>query len=97
MFTVLEMDAGPIIAQYERILRGDEKAPALLEELFDEGTQLLLNQMPAILDGSVKSTPQDSAKASHASKMSKQEGTTFFTENAVRVHNKVSSVVQLEN
>mmetsp|Transcript_6335 Transcript_6335/g.19127 ORF Transcript_6335/g.19127 Transcript_6335/m.19127 type:complete len:374 (+) Transcript_6335:58-1179(+) len=89
MFTVLEMDAGPIVSQVEVELNGDEKAPELLKRLFDIGTDEVIRVMPKIFSGKIETRDQNASEASHAAKMSKDEGTTAFTENAVRVHNKV--------
>ena len=36
LYTVLKMDAGPIIYQNERHLKGHEKSPELIIELFEE-------------------------------------------------------------
>eukprot|EP00188_Purpureofilum_apyrenoidigerum_P001669 Plantae.Rhodophyta-Purpureofilum_apyrenoidigerum.ctg1944.p1 GENE.Plantae.Rhodophyta-Purpureofilum_apyrenoidigerum.ctg1944~~Plantae.Rhodophyta-Purpureofilum_apyrenoidigerum.ctg1944.p1 ORF type:complete len:374 (-),score=78.73 Plantae.Rhodophyta-Purpureofilum_apyrenoidigerum.ctg1944:1576-2697(-) len=89
MFTVLEMDAGPIASQVEIELTGDEKAPDLLHHLFDIGIDEVIRIMPKVFAGEIQPQEQDGSKATHAAKMSKEEGTTAFTENAVRVHNKV--------
>ena len=40
-FTVLKMDAGPLLRQEERPLVGDEQEPPLLLELFERGTEPL--------------------------------------------------------
>mmetsp|Transcript_44373 Transcript_44373/g.172499 ORF Transcript_44373/g.172499 Transcript_44373/m.172499 type:complete len:364 (-) Transcript_44373:1494-2585(-) len=89
MFTVLEMDAGPIISQREVTLKGDEKSHELLDSLFDIGTDEVLNVIPSIFDATVEPVEQDHSKATHADKMRKEEGVTAFTENAVRIHNKI--------
>lgn len=92
MFTVLAMDAGPIVSQREIVLTGDESAPELLDHLFEIGAEEVLAVMPSIFDRSVQVTKQDHDKATHAPKMSKEEGRTVFAENAERVHNKVKTV-----
>lgn len=88
-FTVLKMDAGPVVAQTTRVLEGDERAPDLLESLFEQGTDDLLRVLPSVWDGSVDCWPQDEANASHAPKLDKQEARLTFTETARIVHNKV--------
>lgn len=94
LFTVFEMDAGPIAAQTELKLDGNEKATDLLPLLFDQGTDLLLKQLPDVFSGAKQQdgdgcSMQDDAAATHAAKMSKEEGELWFTENAVYAHNKV--------
>jgi methionyl-tRNA formyltransferase len=52
LFTVFEMDAGPIAAQTQFALKGRAKADELLPVLFDMGTDLLLNVLPEVFAGS---------------------------------------------
>lgn len=89
LYTVLKMDAGPIVTTRTRELKGDELAPDLLEELFVTGTQALLDILPSVWTGSVKMQEQDDAEASHAPKISKDEGRLTFVDNALLVHNRV--------
>lgn len=87
--TVLKMDAGPVVAVRERVLDGNEQAPALLQELFDQGADALLEVLPKVWDGTVNLSEQDEAHATHAAKISKEEARLSFTENARIVHNRV--------
>lgn len=89
LVTVLKMDAGPIIARCTRKLSGDERTPELLEELFDTGTQALLDLFPNVWDGTLSNQFQDDASSTHAPKIAKEEARLSFTENAVMVHNQV--------
>ena len=94
LFTVFEMDAGPIAGQTELVLTGDEKADELLPLLFDQGSDLLLSVLPAVFSGDKAQdgkgcVMQDDTAATHAAKMSKEEGELWFTENAIYSHNKV--------
>ena len=88
LFTVFEMDAGPIAGQTELVLTGDEKADELLPLLFDQGSDLLLSVLPAVFSGDKAQdgkgcVMQDDTAATHAAKMSKEEGELWFTENAI--------------
>ena len=47
-FTVRAMDAGPVLAQEERVVDATVQAPQLLQELFAQGTELLLNTLPQV-------------------------------------------------
>jgi len=94
LFTVFEMDAGPIVGQTEMKLTGDEKTTELLPTLFDQGTDLLLDLLPDVFSGAKQQDGegcvlQDDAAATHAAKMDKTEGELWFTENAAYSHNKV--------
>lgn len=88
-WTVLALDAGPVVAT--RIVRPepDEVAPELLARLFALGTDALLEALPSVWDRSAPGTPQDDAHATHAPKLSKDEARLTFVENARIVHNKV--------
>ncbi|KAL5573914.1 hypothetical protein UlMin_023511 [Ulmus minor] len=90
-FTVRALDAGPIIA-CERLEVDDHiKAPDLLSHLFSEGSKLLIQELPSILDGSAKEKawPQDESKATLAPKMTPEESWLTFDEEALVLHNKV--------
>lgn len=94
LFTVLQMDAGPIAAQEEYELNGNEKATDLLPTLFERGSRLLVDTLPAVWSGEKKQDGtgciiQEEAAVTHAAKMSKEEGELWFTENAKYMHNKV--------
>ncbi|CAM9380448.1 unnamed protein product [Ectocarpus fasciculatus] len=89
-FTVLKMDAGPVVRQTVRELDGSEKAPELLQELFLEGTKQLIDCLPGVWDNTVEKTPQDDAAAVKAAKISVDEARCCFkTTSATTIHNKV--------
>ena len=54
-----------VFVVHSRPLVGSEQEPALLLELFEQGTQLLLGALPSVFDGSCTSVlrPQDDTKA----------------------------------
>ncbi|KAK7365222.1 hypothetical protein VNO80_14109 [Phaseolus coccineus] len=90
-FTVRALDAGPIIAT-ETIQVDDQiKAPDLLELLFRKGSELLIRELPSILDGSarLKAQPQDDSKVTLAPKINPDESWLSFDKEASVVHNKV--------
>lgn len=89
LYTVLKMDAGPIVAKKEKFLLGNEQSPELLSELFQTGTQLLLDALPTVWTGTAQMVPQNHQEATQAPKLSKQEARLSFTENACIVHNKI--------
>ncbi len=70
-YTVRAMDAGPILRQQPVPVDIDVTAPALLHGLFALGTELLLECLPSIWDGSALglAVPQDESRATHAAKV----------------------------
>ncbi len=67
------MDAGPIYSQIIQPLTGSETKPELYQTLAELGTMRLLDNLPAILDGSLKPTPQDGSKATYCNLLSKDD------------------------
>ena len=93
-YTVLEMDAGPVVRRAERVLDGSEKHDVLLVELFHTGAAALLEVLPSVFSGEAcfeRATPQSEyGEPSHAAKVSPEEGNLRFkTENATTLRNKV--------
>ena len=91
-FTVLAMDAGPVLRQVERPLGGDEQAPELLMELFETGTELLLDALPAVWDGSCEAglVAQDGEAATKAPKLTREESELRLDEvSAAAAHHRV--------
>lgn len=90
VFTVLKMDAGPIVKQTELTLTGSEKSPELLLDLFAEGTRQLIDSLPSVFDGSVHRVEQDHSCCTTAPKITVEEGLLDFSKSsALSVHNKV--------
>lgn len=90
VFTVLKMDAGPIIKQITKNLTGNEKATELLPEMFVVGTEELINLLPAIFADNISTTPQDEGQATAAPKLASADARTDFScTNARVIHNKL--------
>ncbi|XP_071731291.1 uncharacterized protein [Rutidosis leptorrhynchoides] len=90
-FTVRALDAGPIIAFQKWDIDDHIKAPELLDLLFAKGSELLLQQLPSIFDGSArtKAREQDDSKATLAPKINQEESWLSFDQEATTLHNKV--------
>ena len=96
-YTVLAMDAGPVLRRATRPLVGDEKHPELLTELFATGTKLLLDALPEVWAGDAAfakgTTPQEElGEIIHAAKVVPDEAWLNFTDpgvDAATHHNKV--------
>eukprot|EP00873_Tetraselmis_striata_P034684 jgi/Tetstr1/454948/TSEL_041809.t1 len=90
-FTVLQMDAGPVLAQEVVELDPNVKAPQLLEELFGLGAALLLRHLDRVWSGEAAeaAAEQDPAGIIHTEKLSKEEALLDFSQPALVLHNKV--------
>ncbi|HEX7484361.1 MAG TPA: methionyl-tRNA formyltransferase [Candidatus Saccharimonadales bacterium] len=65
------MDAGPVYTAKEHALQGTETRPELYHALADIGTNLLLESLPGITNGSLHATPQNEAAASYCQLLEK--------------------------
>jgi methionyl-tRNA formyltransferase len=91
LFTVKQMDAGPVVWQTKYTVPDNMTSPELLDVLFSLGTKSLVEEcLPRVWDGSVEDLlkEQDEDKATHAAKIGRGEGLLSF-EAAQREHNKV--------
>jgi methionyl-tRNA formyltransferase len=67
------MDAGPIYSQITYPLSGRETKPELYRTLAGLGTKRLLDNLPVIFDESLRPKPQDEAKATYCSILTKDD------------------------
>lgn len=66
------MDAGPVYTAKEHPLQGTETRPELYHALADIGTNLLLESLPTIIDGSMLPTAQNEEAASYCQLLEKR-------------------------
>ncbi|KAL2603239.1 hypothetical protein R1flu_008804 [Riccia fluitans] len=95
-YTVRALDAGPIIAAEKYEVDPNITAPELLRTLFKKGSDLLLREMPFVLDGTAKekAQEQDHSKATLAPKVTVEESWLNFDEPAEILHNKVRAFAE---
>jgi methionyl-tRNA formyltransferase len=72
--TELALDAGPILAQRRVPIAPHDTTGTLIERLAEEGADLLMEVLPAWLDGSLAPTPQDESGATYAPTLRKEDG-----------------------
>jgi len=74
MRTELALDAGPILAQRRVPVSLHDTTGTLTERLAEEGADLLMEVLPAWLDGGLVPTPQDASRATYAPTLRKEDG-----------------------
>jgi methionyl-tRNA formyltransferase len=74
MMLAAEMDSGPIVAQETVLLRGNETKQALADQLLNLGKDMLIQYLPAILDGSLRAYTQASNRAHYDQRIAKDAG-----------------------
>jgi methionyl-tRNA formyltransferase len=93
MHLVAKMDAGPVYTAKHHPLHGTETRPELYHALADIGTNLLLETLPGIIDGSTHPTPQNEYDASYCQLLQKADAnldlskmTATEAERTIRAH-----------
>lgn len=79
-----KMDAGPVYAAKEYPLLDTETRPELYHTLATIGTNLLLETLPQIIDGSLQPIEQDESKATYCQLLQKQDAP--LTPNTLSAH-----------
>lgn len=74
MQLVKAMDAGAVYAQSDVALTGNETKQALADQLLALGGAMLLEHLPAILDGSLEPIPQNEDAATYDARIAKNAG-----------------------
>ena len=93
LFTVSKMDAGPILAQTEKVIGDNDQATTVLPLLFDIGTKTLLEVIPDVLSGKITmetAAKQDESLVAEASMIDAAEAELkVWEESALTCHNRV--------
>ena len=82
------MDTGPIIAQGQYHLSGEETAETLTGALFQLGTMLLMENMVPWVGGRLTAEPQEDAKATITRKLERADGQASWTAPAADLERK---------
>lgn len=69
-----ELDHGPILAQKELTVLGNETHQSLMGKLADTGSELLIDTLPFYLKGKLALKEQDHSKATYTEKITKADG-----------------------
>jgi methionyl-tRNA formyltransferase len=89
MRIVKELDAGPMFATLVRPIGPDDTSVEVEHDLAERGADLLVSVVRQMAEGRAVETPQDASRATHASKISKEEGAVDWSLPAERLHNLV--------
>ena len=89
-----EMDAGPVFAQTQMNLTGNESKQELADELLRLGGELLINQLPKILDGSATPTTQNDTKATYDTLITKANGNIDWHKPALQIEREIRAFLE---
>jgi methionyl-tRNA formyltransferase len=89
MRTIKKMDAGDMIAAIKVVIEADDTVGTLHDKLKVAGANLLKEWLPAILDGSAPSIPQDETQVSFAPNIQPQQEFISMNRDIQTVYNHV--------
>ena len=89
MLMVRALDEGPILSQRRVAIDPQDTTGTLTERLAREGADLLLETLPAYVDGSLQPQPQDASIASYVSTVKKEDGLIDWSLPAAQVWRRV--------
>lgn len=89
MQLVKEMDAGPVFAQSELRLKGNETKQDLADKLLSIGSSMLIEVLPGIVDGSLVGKPQDESRATYDALITKQDGQVAWDKPAIQLEREI--------
>jgi methionyl-tRNA formyltransferase len=69
-----KMDAGPILTQFKEEVSEDDTNETLRARLFEKSADVLLEMIPAYIEGKIKLKPQDEDKATFTKMVKKEDG-----------------------
>ena len=84
-----EMDAGPVYSQTTIELNGDETKQVLADELQRLGAEMLIRDLPKILDRTLLPTKQDDSLATYDGRISKADGLLDFNRPALTLERQI--------
>ena len=89
MQLVKTMDAGPVYAQEKFTMPLGIDKQQLADQLLVQGSSLVIEHLPAILDRSLEPTPQDDSLASYDNLIQKEDGVIDWTKPAEMLEREV--------
>lgn len=89
MYMAEGLDTGDMIRSVEVPIGPDDDAGALFERLSVAGAALLLETLPAIVDGTAGRTPQNEAEATYSPNLTREDERVDWTRPAAAIYNQL--------
>jgi methionyl-tRNA formyltransferase len=89
MQLVKAMDAGPVYAQDEVELSGQETKQALTDRLLLKGRDMLIKHLPSILSGELAPKPQNDSEATYDQLITKDDGLLDWNKSAHELERQI--------
>lgn len=89
MYMAPGMDDGDIIEQREIEITDTDTASSLHDKLSKLGSELLIETLPSILEGTNKRIPQDSSKVTFAPTIKSEDEKIDFSKTSLQIYNQI--------
>jgi methionyl-tRNA formyltransferase len=89
MRVVAELDAGPMMSVVRRPIGPDETSVDVERALAELGARALVDVVDQIADGTAVEVAQDHGRATHASKIAREEAAVDWSLTSAEIHNRV--------
>ena len=89
MQLVAKMDAGPVYKQQQVSVSKNVSKQVLADQLQQLGAELLIENLPASLDGSLQPIPQDDSAATYDERITKEQSQLDFSKTAEQLEREV--------
>lgn len=86
------LDTGPMLAMKRIRIKPDDTAGSLFEALSTLGADLLIETLPAYMDGKLTPQPQPEEGATYAPMLKKEDGLLDFTKSAAELERRVRAM-----
>jgi methionyl-tRNA formyltransferase len=86
------LDSGPVLLQRTTPIPLNVTTGEMETELSEIGSDLLIETMKRLLDGSIRPVPQDETLVSWAPRITKEDARIQWTENAMIIHNRIRAM-----
>ncbi|MGG3282640.1 methionyl-tRNA formyltransferase [Paenibacillus solani] len=93
MYMAEGLDTGDMIAKAEVPIQDDDTAGTLFEKLSKVGAELLLRELPRLLQGKVEAEPQDESKATYAPNLTRDDEKIDWSRTSREIYNQIRGLV----
>ncbi|KOP64039.1 methionyl-tRNA formyltransferase [Bacillus sp. FJAT-18019] len=93
MYMAEGLDTGDMIAQAEVPIQDDDTAGTMFEKLSTVGAELLLRELPRLLQGKVEAEPQEESKATYAPNLTRDDEKIDWSRTSREIYNQIRGLV----
>lgn len=86
------LDTGPVLSKRSIRIKPDDTAGSLFEALSKLGADLLIETLPAYMDGKISAQPQPEEGATYAPMLNKEDGRLDFNLSAIELERRIRAM-----